>query len=84
MKNVSFSCGQNARMIAIVGPVGAGKVRPNIHKMLVIPACTNCLYIQYIVVYCCCTCSFVMASWLDIDHLQKEYSTHMELVRGLL
>ena len=27
LKNISFSCGQNARMITIVGPVGAGKVR---------------------------------------------------------
>ena len=84
MKNVSFSCGQNARMIAIVGPVGAGKVRPNIHEIPVMPACTHFLHIQYIVVYCCCGCSFVMASWLDIDHLQKVYSTHMQLVRGLL
>ena len=59
MKNVSFSCGQNARMIAIVGPVGAGKVRPNIHKMPVIGTCMYKLSIHTVYSRVVLLCMFI-------------------------
>ena len=58
LKNISFSCGQNARMITIVGPVGAGKVR---HYVQYIHALH--VYMHSGVVL---RCIFIhLGSWLD-------------------
>ena len=38
LKNISFECDMSNRMLAIVGPVGAGKVRPTLH-LLHAPLC---------------------------------------------
>ena len=54
LKNISFSCGQNARMMAIVGPVGAGKVR---HYVQYIHALA-CVYAKW-----CSAAMYIHPSW---------------------